>query len=47
MLGVEPRAGLLSALGESLLANPEFFGPEGRPGNLVGKSPKQQPRGIE
>ena len=37
MLGVEPRAVLLRSLGESLLAHPNIFGPEGRPGNLVGK----------
>ncbi|EWC46277.1 hypothetical protein DRE_04448 [Drechslerella stenobrocha 248] len=35
MLGVESRAGLLRSLGTSLLAHPEVFGAEGRPGNLV------------
>lgn len=37
MLGVEPRASLLRSLGRSLLAHPDVFGAEGRPGNLVGK----------
>lgn len=36
MLGVDSRAGLLRSLGQSLLAHPEVFGAEGRPGNLVG-----------
>ncbi|WYZ40893.1 hypothetical protein EsH8_IV_001234 [Colletotrichum jinshuiense] len=35
MLGVDSRAGLLRSLGRSLLAHPDVFGPEGRPGNLV------------
>ncbi|TDZ74686.1 Protein urg3 [Colletotrichum trifolii] len=35
MLGVDSRAGLLRSLGQSLLAHPDVFGPEGRPGNLV------------
>ncbi|KAI5208235.1 DUF1688-domain-containing protein [Aureobasidium subglaciale] len=35
MIGVGPRAQLLSRLGDSLLQNPEIFGPSGRPGNLV------------
>jgi hypothetical protein len=35
MIGVGPRAHLLSRLGDSLLANPDIFGPIGRPGNLV------------
>lgn len=35
MIGVGPRAQLLSRLGDSLLKNPDIFGPEGRPGNLV------------
>ncbi|KAI5244673.1 DUF1688-domain-containing protein [Aureobasidium subglaciale] len=35
MIGVGPRAQLLSRLGDSLLQNPEMFGPSGRPGNLV------------
>lgn len=38
MLGVESRADLLRSLGTSLLAQPEVFGTEGRPGNLVGKA---------
>ncbi|KAI0892219.1 DUF1688 domain-containing protein [Annulohypoxylon nitens] len=35
MLGVDSRAGLLRSLGKSLLAHPDVFGAEGRPGNLV------------
>ncbi|KAL4747498.1 hypothetical protein BDW72DRAFT_15103 [Aspergillus terricola var. indicus] len=35
MLGVESRAALLNRLGESLLAHPQVFGREGRPGNAV------------
>lgn len=38
MLGVESRAALLRSLGQSLLAQSEVFGAEGRPGNLVGKA---------
>ncbi len=38
MLGVDSRAALLRSLGRSLLAHPDIFGPEGRPGHLVGKS---------
>ena len=37
MLGVESRAALLRSLGQSLLANSDIFGVNGRPGNLVGK----------
>lgn len=35
MLGAPARAHLLRSLGSSLLANPDIFGPEGRPGNIV------------
>jgi hypothetical protein len=35
MIGVGPRAQLLSRLGDSLLQHSEIFGQEGRPGNLV------------
>ena len=35
MIGVGPRAKLLSRLGDSLLQHSDIFGPEGRPGNLV------------
>ncbi|KAF4849075.1 Protein urg3 [Colletotrichum siamense] len=35
MLGVDSRAALLRSLGGSLLAHPDVFGAEGRPGNLV------------
>jgi len=36
MLGVNSRAALLRGLGKSLLAHPDVFGVEGRPGHLVG-----------
>ncbi|KAK9423244.1 putative DUF1688 domain-containing protein [Seiridium unicorne] len=35
MLGIESRAALLRSLGTSLLAHPNVFGPDGRPGKLV------------
>ncbi|QSS53907.1 DUF1688 domain-containing protein [Histoplasma capsulatum var. duboisii H88] len=35
MLGVDSRAALLRGLGKSLLSNPDIFGDQGRPGNLV------------
>ncbi|TFK21004.1 DUF1688-domain-containing protein [Coprinopsis marcescibilis] len=35
MVGVDGRANLLSSLGTALKANPEFFGKDGRPGNIV------------
>ncbi|KAK0727289.1 hypothetical protein B0T26DRAFT_747632 [Lasiosphaeria miniovina] len=35
MLGIDSRATLLRSLGQSLLAHPDVFGAEGRPGNLV------------
>lgn len=35
MIGVGPRAQLLSRLGDSLLQHSDIFGPSGRPGNLV------------
>lgn len=38
-LGAESRASILQALGKSLLAHSNAFGPEGRPGNLVGMKP--------
>ncbi len=38
MLGVDSRAALLRSLGQSLLAHPDVFGAEGRPGHLVGKA---------
>lgn len=37
ILGVDSRAALLRSLGGSLLENPDVFGEQGRPGNLVGK----------
>lgn len=44
MLGVDSRAALLRSLGQSLLAHPEVFEAEGRPGNLVGiYTPWHQP----
>jgi hypothetical protein len=38
LLGVSGRAELLQRLGSSLLSLPAIFGPDGRPGNIVGKS---------
>ncbi|OKL61430.1 hypothetical protein UA08_03141 [Talaromyces atroroseus] len=35
MLGIASRGDLLRSLGRSLLAHPDIFGNEGRPGNLV------------
>jgi hypothetical protein len=42
MLGIDPRAALLRSLGGSLLAHPDVFGAEGRPGNLVGKGVRSE-----
>ena len=36
MVGIEGRAALLSNLSKALKANPQFFGNDGRPGNVVG-----------
>jgi hypothetical protein len=36
MVGLDGRAGLLRSLSDALSSNPEFFGPDGRPGGLVG-----------
>lgn len=36
LVGTRDRAALLRRLGESLSTLPVIFGPEGRPGNLVG-----------
>lgn len=36
MVGLEGRAGLLHKLSGALSSNPQFFGPDGRPGGLVG-----------
>ncbi|PPQ86185.1 hypothetical protein CVT25_006928 [Psilocybe cyanescens] len=35
MVGIEGRASLLSNLGKALKASPEFFGTDGRPGNII------------
>ncbi|KIM38861.1 hypothetical protein M413DRAFT_447555 [Hebeloma cylindrosporum] len=35
MVGIEGRAALLFNLGKALRASPQFFGKEGRPGNLI------------
>lgn len=39
LVGTQDRAALLQRLGSSLLNFPEIFGPEGRPGNVVGMKP--------
>jgi len=36
MAGIEGRANLLSKLATALRANSSFFGPDARPGNLLG-----------
>lgn len=36
MVGVDGRTALLSKLGEALKAHPEYFGKDGRPGNIIG-----------
>jgi hypothetical protein len=36
MVGLEGRASLLVNLGEALKKSPQFFGPDGRPGNMIG-----------
>jgi hypothetical protein len=40
MVGLDGRAGLLHSLSSALSSNPEFFGPDGRPGGLVGMFPR-------
>ena len=36
MVGIEGRAALLFNLSKALRASPQFFGEDGRPGNLIG-----------
>jgi len=36
MVGIEGRSSLLFNLGKALKASPEFFGTDGRPGNIIG-----------
>lgn len=36
MVGLEGRTSLLVNLSDALKANPQFFGEDGRPGNMVG-----------
>lgn len=36
MVGIEGRSSLLFSLGKALKASPEFFGTDGRPGNIIG-----------
>jgi hypothetical protein len=36
MVGIEGRSSLLFNLGKALKASPEFFGTDGRPGNMIG-----------
>lgn len=36
MSGLEGRSNLLANLGEALALDREMFGPDGRPGNLLG-----------
>lgn len=37
MTGIDGRATLISNLSKALRTNSTFFGPEGRPGNLIGQ----------
>lgn len=37
MVGLEGRASLLINLSKALKASPDFFGEEGRPGNIIGR----------
>jgi len=39
MTGLEGRVSLLTSLSQALTSSPQFFGKEGRPGNLIGISP--------
>lgn len=43
MLGLEGRSNLLKGLGTALKACPEYFGNEGRPGNMIGWYPSILP----
>jgi hypothetical protein len=43
IVGEASRVKLLKAVGSSLLTLPDIFGPDGRPGNLVGKIGKSSP----
>jgi hypothetical protein len=36
MVGIQGRSSLLFNLGKALKASPEFFGTDGRPGNIIG-----------
>ena len=38
LAGLEGRAGLLSRLGDALMAEPKFFGRTARPGNMLGRT---------
>ena len=38
MVGLEGRTSLLTNLSKALKANPQLFGDDGRPGNMVGSS---------
>ena len=40
MVGIEGRTSLLFNLGKALKGNTQFFGIDGRPGNIVGKHEK-------
>src|SRR6266540_3985113 len=38
MVGIEGRSSLLFNLSKALEANPRFFGRDGRPGNVIGRT---------
>ena len=44
MAGIEGRAQLLIRLGKTLAEKREFFGEDGRPGNMLGRFPSSFPR---
>ena len=47
MVGLEGRTSLLVNLSKALSSNPEFFGQDARPGNLVGEgNPRSQSQGF-
>jgi hypothetical protein len=38
MVGLEGRTNLMAAIGTSMVENKQWYGEEGRPGNIVGQS---------
>lgn len=46
LAGLEGRAGLLIRLSDALSNNPDFFGVNARPGNMLGKDAEWGPSGL-